>query len=96
MKKLLGKLKRAYYWQGMKQDVYQKCLSCSVYISARQKRKIRPPLKSIQVGGPFECIGIDFKQMDVSHSGNRYALVLQDYLTKWPKYTQLLTEQHPQ
>ena len=37
-----------------------------------QERKIRPPLKSIQVGGLFECIGMDFKQMDVSHSGNRY------------------------
>ena len=23
--------------------------------------------------------------MDVSHRGNRYALVFQDYLTKWPK-----------
>ena len=70
----------------MKQDVYQKCLSYIVCTSVQDKeRKIRPPLKSIQVGGPFECIGIDFKQMDVSHSGNRYALVLQDYLTKWPE-----------
>ena len=86
MKKLLGKLKRAYYWKGMKQDVYQKCLSCVVCASVQgQERKIKPPLKSIQVGGPFECIGMDFKQMDVSHSGNRYALVLQHYLTKWPE-----------
>lgn len=50
-----------------------------------QERKVRPPLKSIPVGGPFECISMDFKQMDVSHSGNRYALVFQDYLTKWPE-----------
>ena len=86
VKKLLGKLKRAYYWKGMKQDVYQKCLSCVVCASVQgQERKTKPPLKSIQVGGPFECIGMDFKQMDVSHSGNRYALVLQDYLTKWPE-----------
>ena len=85
-KKLLGKLKRLYYWQGMRQDVYQKCSSCVVCASVQgQERRVRPPLKSIQVGGPFECIGMDFKQMDVSHSGNRYALVFQDYLTKWPE-----------
>ena len=86
VKKLLEKLKRAYYWQGMKKDVYQKCLSCVVCASVQdQERKTKPPLKSIQVGGPFECVRVDFKQMDVSHSGNRYALVPQDYLTKWPE-----------
>ena len=42
-------------------------------------------VKSIQVGGPFEHVDMDFKQMDISHSGNRYALVFQDYLTKWPE-----------
>ena len=47
--------------------------------------EVRPPLKSIQVGSLFEHVGMDFKQMDISHSGNRYALVLQDYLTKWPE-----------
>ena len=26
-----------------------------------------------------------FKEMDKSVTGNRYALVLQDYLTKWPE-----------
>ena len=46
VKKLLGKLKRAYYWQGMKQDVYQKCLSFAVCASVQgQERKIRPPLE---------------------------------------------------
>ena len=85
-KKLLGKLKRMYYWQGMRQDAHQKCTSCVVCASVQgQERRVKPPLKSIQVGGPFECIGMDFKQMDVSHSGNRYALVFQDYLTKWPE-----------
>ena len=28
---------------------------------------------------------MDFKEMDVSKKGNRYALVFQDYLTKWPE-----------
>ena len=40
------------------------------------------PLQSIPVGEPSECPGMDFKEMDPSHEGNRYALVLQDNLTK--------------
>ena len=43
------------------------------------------PLVNIPVGGPFDCVGMDFVELDVSHDGNRYALVIQDYLTKWPE-----------
>ena len=28
---------------------------------------------------------MDYKEMDLSSKGNRYALVFQDYLTKWPE-----------
>jgi len=28
---------------------------------------------------------MDFKQMDINKHENHYALVLQDYLTKWPE-----------
>ena len=50
-----------------------------------QGHRERPTLKSITVGGPFECVGMDFKEMDKSRARNRYALVLQDYLTNWPE-----------
>ena len=40
---------------------------------------------SIPVGGPFNCIGIDFVELDVTQDGHRYALAFQDYLTKWPE-----------
>ena len=40
---------------------------------------------NIPVGGPFECIGMDFVELDRSHKGNQYTLVMQDYLTKWPE-----------
>ena len=64
-------------------DVYQKCLSCVTCASVQgQSRRSKPPLKSIPVSGPFECISMD---MDLSRSGNRYVLVFQEYLTKWPK-----------
>ena len=50
-----------------------------------QGTRERPALVSIPVGGPFECIGMDFVEMDRSRGGNRYALDMQDYLTKWPE-----------
>ena len=70
----------------MKSDIHKKCEGCVTCASVQgEGHRERPPLKSITVGGPFECVGMDFKEMDKSGTGNRYALVLQDYLTKWPK-----------
>ena len=55
--------------------MYRKCESCIVCASVQgQGRRAYPPLKSIPVGEPFECIGMDFKQMDVSRHGYRYGL----------------------
>ena len=50
-----------------------------------QCRRSKPPLKNIPVSGPFEVVGMDFKEMDLSRSVNKYALVFQEYLTKWPE-----------
>ena len=70
----------------MRSDAHKKCEGCVTCASVQgQGHRERPPLKSIVVGGAFECVGMDFKEMDKSKLGNRYALVLQDYLTKWPE-----------
>ena len=85
-KKLMQRVSQYYYWPQMKADIYKVCESCVTCLSTQgQERCPRPPLKSIAVGEPFECIGMDFKEFDVSDGGNRYALVFQDYLTKWPE-----------
>ena len=70
----------------MKSDVYKKCSSCVTCAAVKgQGNHGRPPIVSIPVGGPFDCIGMDFVELDVTQDGHRYALVFQDYLTKWPK-----------
>ena len=85
-KKLMQRVSQYYYWPQMKADIFKVCESCVTCLSTQgQERRPRPPLKSIPVGEPFECIGMDFKEFDVSERGNRYALVFQDYLTKWPE-----------
>ena len=81
-----GRISQYFYWKGLKSDVYKICSSCVVCASVRgQGNRGIPPLVSIPVGGPFDCIGMDFVELDVSQDGNRYALVIQDYLTKWPE-----------
>ena len=42
----------------------------------------RGRLKSIKVGRAFECVGMDFKEMDASRAGDKYTFMIQDYLTK--------------
>jgi len=46
------------------------------------------------VGELFESVGMDFKEFDVSNRGNRYALVFQDYLTKWPEVFPVAVASH--
>ena len=50
-----------------------------------QSFRSTPALVSIPVGGPFKCVGMDFVEFDQSAYGNHYALMFQDYLTKWPE-----------
>jgi len=86
VKKMIQRIAQHFYWTGMKGDIYKKCASCVVCASVSgQSNRDRPALVNIPVGGPFECIGMDFVEMDRSKDGDRYASVIQDYLTKWPE-----------
>ena len=68
----------------MSGDILKKCETC-VNCASVQGQSFRgtPPLVSIPVGAPFECVGMDCVEFDNSIAGNHYALVFQDYLTKW-------------
>ena len=83
VKKITQCISQYLYWSGMKGDIYKKCASCVTCASVGGKGpRERPTLISIPVGGPFECIGMNFVEMDRSTDGNQYALAIQDYLTK--------------
>ena len=69
----------------MRGDIYQKYQLCVTCASAQDQKRRQASQQSIPVGEPFECLGMDFKEMDLSNQVNWYALVLQDYLTKWPE-----------
>ena len=74
-KKMSKKLSQYYYWPGMRADVQKVCENCIECASTQgQELRKKPLLHCIPVGQPFECIGMDFKELDVSVDGNRYAL----------------------
>ena len=54
--------------------------------ATRQPGKaVHLPLNPIPVKGPFHRVGVDVIQFIISYSGNQYAVVFTDYLTKWPE-----------
>ena len=68
----------------MRSDVRHHCRSCLTCATRKGTGKpSRPPLKAIEVGGPFHRVGVDVLQLPLTENGNRHVVVFQDYLTKW-------------
>jgi len=81
---LYKKLARQFWWKHMYSDVYHHCRSCLTCASFNGSgRRHHPPLKPIPVGAPFDRVGIDIMEMPLTQDGNRYVVVMMDYLTKW-------------
>ena len=78
-------LRRHYWWSGMRSDVTKWTRSCLTCATHSPGRKYKPPLTPIPVAGAFDRIGIDVLQLPRTKQGNRYAVVVVDYLTKWPE-----------
>ena len=74
-----------WWWRGMYKDCVEytkNCPDCS-FVDGGGKPG-RPPLQPIPVSRPFQIFGIDVMELPRTEQGNRYVLVLQDFLSKWP------------
>ena len=83
--KIYGELSKHYWWPRMRSDIWKWCRSCLVCATRQPGRVVQLPLTSIPISGLFHRVGVDVIQFTKSHSGNRYAVVFVDYLTKWPE-----------
>jgi len=83
--KIYGQIGRTYWRPGMRKEVTQFCRGCGQCASHHVGKPIKPPLTPIPVNGPFDRVGIDIIKFPRSSSGNQYAEVFMDYLTKWPE-----------
>ena len=82
--KVLDKIRLRYYWPQMHTTIatyIKQCHSC---------QQIKPPhsndglLQSITISEPFELIGWDIiGPFPESQAGNKYILVISEYLTRW-------------
>src|ERR1041385_988640 len=79
------KIARRYYWKGMYKDIKDYIKYCDA-CQRRGQKGGKGNLYPIKVGEPFERIGIDFVgPLERTKEGNKYILVVTDYLTKWPE-----------
>ena len=82
--KTLSRLLYRFSWPGMCCQAKTFCRSCMVC----QKRSKptpgrRAPMVSETSSRPFERVALDITEMPLSSSGNRYALVVMDYFSKY-------------
>src|SRR5207248_3963614 len=80
-----NKISTRFWWKGMYKDIedyIKRCDSCQ----RRGNKGGSGYLNPIKVGKPIERIGIDFVgPLEQTKNGNKYILVVTDYLTKWPE-----------
>ena len=60
----------------------ENCPECTIV--SESERHYKPPLHLISVNCPFQIIGVDLMELLKTRKGNKYVIVVQDYLTKWP------------
>lgn len=80
-----NKISTRFWWKGMYKDIEEYVKTCDSCQRRGNKGGIGY-LNPIKVGKPFERIGIDFVgPLEKTKDGNKYILVVTDYLTKWPE-----------
>ena len=83
-RKVYDRLRRRFWWQGMRADVRRFCRGCLNCVSRRGPgRAVRPPLQPIPVLKPFHRVAVDVLQLPLTSSENKYVVVFMDYFTKW-------------
>lgn len=84
--KTYWKVCQRYYWPKMRSDISRYIKSCKV--CAQQKVEQKPPAGLMgdrpNINQPWQCISLDYiGPFPRSRSGNTYALVINDYFTKY-------------
>jgi len=83
--KTYHRLKPNYYWKGMNREIqtYIRCCpKCQMY--KRQKQNENVENLPTKPGYPFSRVGLDLVgPLPKTRAGNKYIIVLVDYLTKW-------------
>ena len=83
--RLYNTLCKRWYWERMYTDCFNHGKACPQCAVARgTSRRITPPLKPIPVSRIFQIVGVDIMELPKTRYGNKYEVVFQDFLSKWP------------
>ncbi|XP_076660385.1 uncharacterized protein LOC143363724 [Halictus rubicundus] len=87
VRKTLAKIRQRFFWPDHRRDVEEWCRRCDSCVAKKGPRERgKGSLKIYNVGAPFERIALDIVgPLPKSMTGNRYALVVVDYFSKWPE-----------
>jgi len=83
--KTYHRLKRDFYWRNMKRDV-NNFIRCCHKCQVARPQPLNQNVESIPTspGYPFSQVGLDLiGPLPITKRGNRFIIVLVDYLTKW-------------
>ena len=85
--KTLLKIRRYYYWPGMRQEIKLWCLSCETCCRKKGTHlRTHAPLRVHNVGVPWERVAVDLTgPFPRTKRGNNHLLVAVDYFTRWPE-----------
>ena len=87
--KTLCRIQKDFYWPGISGDVKVYCRSCPVCQKTVDKGRVPnvPLVKTPVVGQAFDKVGVDIVGpiFPASDRGNRYILVMVDYVTRYPE-----------
>jgi transposase InsO family protein len=81
----LERMKRYFFWPGMRKDMEDHVRACSACNRSKHlRRKYRVPLQEFTTGAPMEKVHMDIMgPFPLSTKGNRYILAIVDQFTKW-------------
>ncbi len=81
----LRRIRKSFYWFGMKRDSIQFVKTCRVCNKNKKRnRKYKAALTSYHAGVPMERVHMDILgPFNTSKNGNKYVLVMVDQFTKW-------------
>ena len=84
--KTFERIKRLFFWPGMREDVKRHCNICHICQKKNIKNPQKVPLKPIKVTSePFHMVGMDLiGPLNITKRRNRFILSIIDYTTKYP------------